>query len=109
MFSGGYYICFCIISAFKSKTGENGIFSMEEFALLTTASQMEFVTPEEIAKFANALGAPYFVDSSADPYIVDHSSALFIVNPAGAFAAVFTAPHEIEPIAADLDELLSKN
>jgi protein SCO1/2 len=65
--------------------------------------------PEEIAKFANALGAPYFVDSSADPYIVDHSSALFIVDPAGAFAAVFTAPHEIEPIAADLDELLSKN
>ena len=65
--------------------------------------------PEEIARFANALGAPYFVDSSADPYIVDHSSALFIVNPAGAFAAVFTAPHEIEPIAAGLDELLSKN
>jgi NAD(P)-dependent dehydrogenase (short-subunit alcohol dehydrogenase family) len=31
-------------------TGENGIFSMEEFALLTTAAQMEFVTPEEIAK-----------------------------------------------------------
>ena len=32
-------------------TGENGIFSTEEFALLTTASQMEFVTPEEIAKY----------------------------------------------------------
>ncbi len=30
-------------------TGENGIFSLEEFALLTTAEQMEFVTPEEIA------------------------------------------------------------
>ena len=26
-------------------TGENGIFSLEEFALLTTAEQMEFVTP----------------------------------------------------------------
>ncbi len=32
-------------------TGENGIFSTEEFALLTTASQMEFVTPEEIARY----------------------------------------------------------
>ncbi len=32
-------------------TGENGIFSIEEFSLLTTASQMEFVTPEEIAKY----------------------------------------------------------
>lgn len=32
-------------------TGENGIFSLEEFALLTTARQMEFVTPEEIAQY----------------------------------------------------------
>ncbi|MCZ6726841.1 MAG: short-chain dehydrogenase, partial [Acidobacteria bacterium] len=31
-------------------TGENGLFSLEEFALLTTAEQMEFVTPEEIAR-----------------------------------------------------------
>jgi hypothetical protein len=32
-------------------TGENGIFSLEEFAMLTTAEQMEFVTPEEIARY----------------------------------------------------------
>jgi hypothetical protein len=32
-------------------TGENGIFSLEEFAMLTTAEQMEFVTPEEIAQY----------------------------------------------------------
>lgn len=32
-------------------TGENGVFSLEEFAALTTARQMEFVTPEEIAKY----------------------------------------------------------
>jgi hypothetical protein len=32
-------------------TGENGIFSVEEFAALTTARQMEFVTPEEIAQY----------------------------------------------------------
>ncbi|HKI86597.1 MAG TPA: short-chain dehydrogenase, partial [Thermoanaerobaculia bacterium] len=32
-------------------TGENGIFSLEEFALLTTGEQMEFVTPEEIAQY----------------------------------------------------------
>jgi hypothetical protein len=31
-------------------TGENGVFSLEEFALLTTARQMEFVTPEEIGQ-----------------------------------------------------------
>jgi len=32
-------------------TGENGIFSLEEFALLSSAEQMEFVTPEEIAQY----------------------------------------------------------
>ncbi|MEM7480555.1 MAG: short-chain dehydrogenase [Acidobacteriota bacterium] len=32
-------------------TGENGIFSLEEFSALTTAEQMEFVTPEEIARY----------------------------------------------------------
>ncbi len=40
-----------VLEAVYIDTGENGIFSMEEFALLTTASQMEFVTPEEIAKY----------------------------------------------------------
>jgi hypothetical protein len=31
--------------------GENGLFSLEEFSTLTTAGQMEFVTPEEIAGY----------------------------------------------------------
>lgn len=33
-------------------TGENGMWGMDEFALVTDASQMEFITPEEIAKIA---------------------------------------------------------
>jgi NAD(P)-dependent dehydrogenase (short-subunit alcohol dehydrogenase family) len=32
-------------------TGENGIFSLEEFAAVTSHEQMEFVTPEEIARY----------------------------------------------------------
>lgn len=32
-------------------TGENGLFSLEEFATLTSGEQMEFVTPEEIAQY----------------------------------------------------------
>jgi len=32
-------------------TGENGLFSLEEFSTVTTAEQMEFVTPEEIAQY----------------------------------------------------------
>lgn len=40
-----------ILEAAYIDTGENGIFSLEEFAALTTAEQMEFVTPEEIAQY----------------------------------------------------------
>ena len=32
-------------------TGENGIFSLEEFSAVTSCGQMEFVTPEEIASY----------------------------------------------------------
>ncbi len=32
-------------------TGENGVFSAEEFVLVSTGDQMEFVTPEEIASY----------------------------------------------------------
>lgn len=31
-------------------TGENGVFSVDEFKAISTAGQMEFVTPEEIAR-----------------------------------------------------------
>lgn len=33
-------------------TGENGVFSLEEFVTITSGEQMEFVTPEEIAKYS---------------------------------------------------------
>jgi hypothetical protein len=32
-------------------TGENGVFSLEEFSTVTSHEQMEFVTPEEIARY----------------------------------------------------------
>ncbi|HEV7784001.1 MAG TPA: short-chain dehydrogenase, partial [Thermoanaerobaculia bacterium] len=40
-----------ILESVYIDTGENGIFSLEEFSTLTTAGQMEFVTPEEIAQY----------------------------------------------------------
>jgi hypothetical protein len=40
-----------ILSTAYIDTGENGIFSVEEFAALTTSDQMEFVTPEEVAQY----------------------------------------------------------
>lgn len=33
-------------------TGENGVFSLEEFVTVTSGEQMEFVTPEEIAQYS---------------------------------------------------------
>lgn len=33
-------------------TGENGVFALEEFVTVTSGEQMEFVTPEEIAKYS---------------------------------------------------------
>ncbi len=38
------------LSSVYIDTGENGIFSLGEFETITTAGQMEFVTPEEIAE-----------------------------------------------------------
>ena len=32
-------------------TGENGLYGLEEFAAITTGQQMEFVTPEEVARY----------------------------------------------------------
>jgi hypothetical protein len=32
-------------------TGENGVFSLEEFVTISSGEQMEFVTPEEIARY----------------------------------------------------------
>src|SRR5258706_1627389 len=39
-----------IVEAPFIDTGENGLFSLEEFRAITTPRQMEFVTPEEIAE-----------------------------------------------------------
>ena len=63
-------------------------------------------SPEEIAKLANALGAPYFVDANAERYIVDHSAAIFVIDADAALAATITAPHEVTPIVRELNELL---
>ncbi len=61
-------------------------------------------TAEQIDIFARASSVAYFVGEPDEngQYPVDHSNALFVVNPHGQIAAVFTAPHSSEQIAADL-------
>ncbi len=58
----------------------------------------------QIDTFARAASVAYFVGEPDEngQYPVDHSSALFVLNPRGQIAAVFTAPHSSEQIAADL-------
>ena len=63
--------------------------------------------PEQLDILANTLGAPYSVVQDEGQYTVDHSTAIFVVNPDGEFAAVFTAPHDVSAIAADLDSLMA--
>ena len=63
-------------------------------------------SPAELDKLANALGAPYFVDTDPENYIVDHPSTLFLINPDAALAGVISQPLEIEAVIAELDELL---
>jgi protein SCO1/2 len=63
-------------------------------------------TPEEIEKFAAALGAPYFVDTNPDDYIVEHSSAVFLIDPSASLAGIISQPFEIEQIVTELNALL---
>ena len=47
-------------------TGENGVFSLEEFSAVTSHEQMEFVTPEEIADaVAHLAGSARWVNGQA--------------------------------------------
>jgi cytochrome oxidase Cu insertion factor (SCO1/SenC/PrrC family) len=39
-------------------------------------------------------------------YAVDHSGTILAVNPKGEFAAIFSPPHDIELLTADMRQLL---
>ena len=56
-----------------------------------------------IDDFTGGLGVAYTIvpGENEDDYTVAHSAALFLVNPRGELAAIFSAPHDAELIAAD--------
>jgi protein SCO1/2 len=41
------------------------------------------------------------------PKIIDHSATLLLINPQGRLHAVFTPPYQAEPMAKDLQQILS--
>jgi protein SCO1/2 len=66
--------------------------------------------PAQIAAFANALGAIYFVppDQDEQTYVVSHTSSVTLLDPEGRLHAVFTAPHTPEQLAADFAKVLTR-
>jgi protein SCO1/2 len=62
---------------------------------------------QELTKLTSVLGI-YFekIPTDDDNYNVNHSAAVLIVNPDGEFAALFSAPHEVDNYVHDLPILM---
>ena len=60
-------------------------------------------TQTALEAFALSIGAPIAIRPQVGGgYTVDHSSAIFVVDPQGALRAVFSGPHQLESLTADL-------
>ena len=57
---------------------------------------------EQLDSLAQGLNATYSVNADPDDYRVDHSPTVYLLNPEGAFVALFTPPHRVEYMAADI-------
>jgi protein SCO1/2 len=60
----------------------------------------------QLRKLAEGLGAPFRVSTDDGRYIVDHSNAVFLLDPATRFRALFSAPHNADVIADDLEQII---
>ncbi|MGI9331318.1 MAG: SCO family protein, partial [Gammaproteobacteria bacterium] len=63
-------------------------------------------TPDELRKFAGAVGASFDVYEAPDRYTVNHSSALFLIGPETDLRGVITPPFDVPLIVQDLKALL---
>ena len=59
-------------------------------------------------KLARAMSFVYAKVPGATPdsYTMDHSTALMLIDPKGQLAGFFTAPLKVEPLSADLRNIL---
>ncbi|MGH8224250.1 MAG: SCO family protein, partial [Woeseiaceae bacterium] len=64
--------------------------------------------PEEIAKLAGALGIFHRKVPSGDGnYSVDHSAAIIYIDREARYRALFSAPHDVAALAADIPVLMA--
>jgi protein SCO1/2 len=62
----------------------------------------------QLDALSSSLGLAYMkaAGTSASEYSVDHSAALALINPQAQVAAYFQAPHQVEPLVADLTRIV---
>lgn len=69
-------------------------------------------SPEAIESLARQVGAAYFIGKhqpGEENYPVDHTAAIFLFDPQGRLYGIFTSPHHLPDMAADLLQLTKKN
>lgn len=66
--------------------------------------------PEQVARLTDGIGVAVVAGTpdAHGNYTVDHTAAVFLVNPAGAVAAIFSAPHSPDGIAHDYRLVLER-
>jgi len=64
-------------------------------------------TPEQVQSLASQIGVLYIIgEEAADGgYLVDHSASLFLIDPDGRLIAVFSAPHQADPIVSRFEKI----
>ncbi|MDG2156274.1 MAG: SCO family protein [Gammaproteobacteria bacterium] len=57
---------------------------------------------QQLDTLVEGLDATYSVNADPDDYRVDHSPTVYLLNPEGVLVALFTPPHRVEYMAADV-------
>jgi len=65
-------------------------------------------TQPEIDTVTKVFSVPYAITHTADGgYNVDHSATIFLVNPEAELQALFTPPHDLKAVSADIRRVIA--
>ncbi len=65
--------------------------------------------PDDLNALTRPLGILYrkvVTEHSAMEYVMDHSASLILLDPKGRYCALFSPPHEADPMARDIQAIL---